>query len=78
MIKNNDLILASDMVILREFMEHDWADVHQYASQEIVCQYQIWGQNTEEDSKEFIHDVLEEAKLRQEKDMCLPLFIKES
>lgn len=43
MIKNNDLILASDMVILREFMEHDWADVHQYASQEIVCQYQTGG-----------------------------------
>lgn len=43
MIKNNDLILASDRVILREFMEHDWADVHQYASQEIVVNIKYGG-----------------------------------
>jgi len=39
--KNNEIGLVGDTVILREFNEHDWADVHQYASQEIVCQYQV-------------------------------------
>jgi len=62
MIKNNESILANETIFLREFTEHDWFDVHKYASQEIVCQYQTWGPNTEEDSKAFIHDVLEEAK----------------
>ncbi|WP_197278931.1 hypothetical protein [Lysinibacillus sp. ZYM-1] len=36
MIKNNESILANETIFLREFTEHDWFDVHQYASQEIV------------------------------------------
>lgn len=41
MIKNNEIGLVGDTVILREFNEHDWVDVHQYDSQEIVCQNQV-------------------------------------
>lgn len=56
------MILANEKLFLREFMPHDWIDVHKYASQEIVCRYQTWGPNTEEDSKEFIQDALDEAR----------------
>lgn len=55
------VILANEKLFLREFTQYDWIDVHKYASQEIVCRYQTWGPNTEEDSKEFIQDVLDEA-----------------
>nr|WP_155591373.1 GNAT family protein [Lysinibacillus cavernae] len=55
------MILAQETISLREFTDQDWVDVHKYASQEIVCQYQVWGPNTEEDSKQFIRDVLEQA-----------------
>jgi ribosomal-protein-alanine N-acetyltransferase len=56
------VILANEKLFLREFTPHDWIDVHKYASQEIVCRYQTWGPNTEEDSKEFIQDALDEAR----------------
>ncbi|KUF36173.1 MULTISPECIES: GNAT family N-acetyltransferase [Lysinibacillus] len=56
------MILANEKLFLREFTPHDWIDVHKYASQEIVCRYQTWGPNTEEDSKEFIQDALDEAR----------------
>jgi len=56
------VILANEKLFLREFTPHDWVDVHKYASQEIVCRYQAWGPNTEEDSKEFIQDALDEAR----------------
>lgn len=55
------VILANEKLLLREFTQYDWIDVHKYASQEIVCRYQTWGPNTEEDTKEFIQDVLDEA-----------------
>jgi [ribosomal protein S5]-alanine N-acetyltransferase len=57
MIKN----LIGEKVFLREFVESDWVDVHKYASQEIVCQYQPWGPNSEKESQEFVKQVLIDA-----------------
>jgi ribosomal-protein-alanine N-acetyltransferase len=54
--------LNSARVSLREIEEKDWIDVHQYASQSIVCQYQPWGPNTEEDSQAFVRQILLDAK----------------
>lgn len=55
-------IFKSERVILREMEEKDWIDVHKYASQEKVCQYQPWGPNSEWDSKEFVRRVLLDAQ----------------
>ena len=68
--------LANEKLFLREFTQYDWIDVHKYASQEIVCRYQTWGPNTEEDSKEFIQDVLDEATQTPRERYVLRLFIK--
>lgn len=40
----------------------DWIDVHEYASQEIVCKYQLWGPNTELESQDFVKDVIRNSK----------------
>lgn len=53
--------LKSEKIYLREFKETDWRDVHKYASNPIVCRYQIWGPNTESDSQEFVNQVIKEA-----------------
>lgn len=55
-------ILVSNNVFLREMKEKDWIDVHAYASNEIVCKYQPWGPNSEEESKDFVKQVLEDAR----------------
>ena len=55
-------ILVSSNVLLREMVEKDWLDVHKYASNEEVCKYQPWGPNSEEESKNFVSEVLADAK----------------
>ncbi|KZD40253.1 GNAT family N-acetyltransferase [Bacillus cereus] len=47
---------------LREIEENDWKDIHIYASQPIVCQYQTWGPNSEMETKEFVNQVLLDAR----------------
>ena len=39
---------------LREFRPDDWESVHLYARVPEVSQYDIWGPNSEDDSKEFV------------------------
>ena len=59
--KQPDIILSNERLLLREFTNLDWIDVHKYASQDIVCQYQPWGPNTEEDSKNFVFQVIQDS-----------------
>ena len=48
-------------VILKEMNKNDWKGVHRYASLPIVCQYQPWGPNTEEETQDFVKQVLLDA-----------------
>ncbi|WP_404456866.1 GNAT family N-acetyltransferase (plasmid) [Virgibacillus necropolis] len=68
LIESNNVILSNERLLLREFNENDWIDVHKYASQDKVSQYQPWGPNTEKDTKDFIHKAMnaaaEEPRLR--------------
>ncbi|MCD7033250.1 GNAT family N-acetyltransferase [Metabacillus sp. GX 13764] len=50
--------MESNFIKLREFQEQDWQEVHRYASNPVVSQYQPWGPNTEEETKAFIADCL--------------------
>lgn len=56
------MVLSNGNILLREMVESDWIDVHKYASQDIVCQYQPWGPNTERDSRDFVHQVIRDSK----------------
>jgi RimJ/RimL family protein N-acetyltransferase len=61
-IENFKTLLSNDKLNLRELNENDWIDVHHYASQEIACQFQPWGPNSEEDSKAFVNQVIRDAR----------------
>ena len=52
---------SNNRLSIREFAKEDWIDVHKYASLEIVCQYQTWGPNTEEDTQNFVDQVINDA-----------------
>jgi [ribosomal protein S5]-alanine N-acetyltransferase len=45
---------GSEKVALRPIAEDDWPAVHAWACQERVCRYQVWGPNTEEQTREFV------------------------
>ena len=42
--------------------EKDWIDVHKCASQAVVCQYQPWGPNTEEESRAFVKQIIADSQ----------------
>ncbi|HWK21734.1 MAG TPA: GNAT family protein [Ureibacillus sp.] len=54
--------LTGMRVTLREMEENDWIDVHAYASLPTVSEYQPWGPNSEEDSLEFVQQVISDSK----------------
>jgi RimJ/RimL family protein N-acetyltransferase len=59
---NTNLTLQTARLILRDFREEDWRDVHEYGSDLEVVKYMLFGPNTEEDTKAFIHRVLGNQK----------------
>lgn len=40
--------LETERLLIRDFVTEDWGSVHQYASNESVCRYTMWGPNTEQ------------------------------
>lgn len=61
----NDLekIYLSSHLYLRRLKKEDWKDVHLYASQETVSQYQAWGPNSEVETLAYVEDVLKAEKM---------------
>jgi len=62
-----DIKLAGKKMHLREFKEDDWTAVHEYASNELVCRYQPWEPNTEEESRGFVQQNIYDAALLPKK-----------
>lgn len=62
----------------REMVQEDWSDVHKYSSMEIVCQYQAWGPNTEEETVLFVEAVLQDAKKKPRSRFVFAVFEQET
>ncbi|WP_409250879.1 GNAT family N-acetyltransferase [Bacillus sp. SCS-153A] len=48
------LTMYGERLFLKEIEEQDWEDIHDYALQEQTSQYQNWGPNTENETKDFV------------------------
>lgn len=70
--------LIQSKVVLKEMIKSDWEDVLKYASLEIVCQYQPWGPNTEEETQAFVKQVLLDAKKENRSRYVFSVFEKEN
>lgn len=55
-------ILENERIYLRELRSGDLEAVHSYASLEKVTQFQPWGPNTLQDTRDYIEDVLKDAQ----------------
>lgn len=49
--------LITERLILRDYEDNDWERVHSYASIPEFSQYEVWGPNSIEDSKNYIKDM---------------------
>jgi RimJ/RimL family protein N-acetyltransferase len=54
--------IETPRLILREFVEEDWQEVHDYAKDMEVAKHMNWGPNTEADTREFIALAMTTAK----------------
>ncbi len=50
--------LQTERLLIREFREDDWQSVHSYAADPLVTRLTLFGPNTEEDSRNFVHVVM--------------------
>jgi RimJ/RimL family protein N-acetyltransferase len=52
--------LTTERLLLRPFRHDDWSAVHEYAADPQVCQYQAWGPNTQEQTRQFVQHCMDE------------------
>lgn len=66
-----NLPLETPRLILRDFVESDWQEVHKYASNpEVVC-YLPFGPNTEEDTKNYLQTEMKAHRKRHRQHFAL-------
>ncbi|QTM98859.1 GNAT family N-acetyltransferase [Sediminibacillus dalangtanensis] len=53
--------LKGEMLFLRELKRKDWLDVHAYAALPESSSFQPWGPNTEEQSRQYVNQCMQEA-----------------
>jgi ribosomal-protein-alanine N-acetyltransferase len=67
--------IETERLILREYEKSDWKDVHLYGQQENILIYEVWGPNTEEQTKDFIEKSINERKEKPRRafELCVTL-----
>jgi len=67
--------IETERLILREYEKTDWQAVHLYGQQEHILIYEVWGPNTEEQTKEFIEKSINERKEKPRRafEICVTL-----
>lgn len=68
--------IETERLILREYVESDWEQVHLYSSDPEVSRYMIWGPNTEQDTKAFVVRVLNKQKEKPRTEYELAVVLK--
>lgn len=69
--------IETNRLLLREYVESDWAAVHEYAQQESILIYEAWGPNTEEDTKGFIYNAIADSKKNTRSVFEIAIVLKE-
>lgn len=74
------MIVETERLILREFTQDDAAAVHEYASDPAVVKHMSWGPNTEEETLDYIRQVMQIQNQNQHSrtDFELAVILKET
>ena len=68
--------LETSRLLLREIVESDLPDIHEYGSNPEVCRYTLWGPNTLEESNNFIENSIKEQLVKPRKNIGLGIILK--
>jgi len=69
--------ITTNRLLIRDFVPEDWTAVHTYASDPGVAKYMIWGPNSEEETKGFIHSTIEMQQYEPRKDFECAVILQE-
>jgi RimJ/RimL family protein N-acetyltransferase len=58
------MMLETPRLVLREFVQDDWPAVHAYASDPQVVRHMGWGPNTEQETRDHLHQTLAQQRLK--------------
>jgi RimJ/RimL family protein N-acetyltransferase len=70
--------IETQRLFLRDHLQEDWTDIHEYAKEPNFSEYDIWGPNSEEDTKKFVSDMKEREKSNPRFQYDLALVEKET
>lgn len=59
--------IETPRLLLRDFVMEDWISAHSYAYDPEVVRFMVWGPNTEQDTQNFVKQVLEWQQSPQRK-----------
>ena len=68
--------ISTRRLVLREFTQADWASVHKYASDLEAVRYVGWGPNSEDDTKNFVQQVIISQKEEPRRSFTLAVTLK--
>jgi RimJ/RimL family protein N-acetyltransferase len=74
--ENKSVILHTERLILRDFKKDDWQAAHEYGSDPETVKYMPFGPNTEQDTKNFVSQVLASQKAQPRLNYDLALISK--
>ena len=72
------MIIETERLILRPYKTEDFARVHMYGSVPDVSKYDVWGPNTEEDTRNFIKAKIENLKQNPKYEFEFAICLKET
>ncbi|GGO00369.1 GNAT family N-acetyltransferase [Saccharibacillus kuerlensis] len=72
------MTIETERLILRDAVPEDWAAIHEYSSDPQVVKYSMWGPNTEEQTREYIAQVIEMQRERPRMNYELAVTLRES
>ena len=76
--ERSSLQLESSHLLLRDFSASDWHAVHEYAQDPEVVKFELWGPNSEQQSREFVEFAIRQSKERPRKGFELAAIWKDS
>lgn len=56
--------IETERLLLRDYFDSDWDRVHIYGSQPSFSQFELWGPNSEEDTKKFIAEMIRQSAVK--------------
>jgi RimJ/RimL family protein N-acetyltransferase len=70
--------LETSRLLLRDHTFEDWLAIHKYAKVPEFSQYDFWGPNSEEDTRFFVQNMVEQGKLQPRYKFDLAVVLKNS